>query len=98
MHWNSKEGLILTSALLMVTVLVTIFLQNSINSAIERKALSLGTKSEELKSFSEMVQDKGKKNTVTEPITQVKEPPISFTKKEIIEPPPVGSGKKWTPL
>jgi len=97
MHFNSKEGLIITSALIIVTILVTIFLQNSITKAIEKKAIALGSRSNEIESFSSLI-NKNKndpKDTVSE-IRTVVQP--SSKPQTSPSPPPIGSGKKWTPL
>ena len=97
MHFNSKEGLIITSALIIVTILVTIFVQNSITKAIEKKAIALGSRSNEIESFSSLI-NKNKndpKDTVSE-IRTVVQP--SSKPQTSPSPPPIGSGKKWTPL
>jgi len=104
MQFNSKEGFILTTALVAVTVLVTILLHNKVNNAIERRAKSLTCN--ELKTFGNIIeQNKNKTPTRQEsiPIESVASgsKPISVIPeipKTSPSPPPVGSGKKWTPL
>lgn len=98
MHFNSKEGFILTSALIVVTILVTVFLQNSITKAIERKAIALGSRSNEIESFSSLINrnkkdSKDSKDSISEII------PVPSSKSQTLSSsPPIGSGKKWTPL
>lgn len=94
MQWNSKEGILITSSLVIVTILMTIFVQNSLNRAIEKRALTIGRSKSEIDSFSSLVSRSP--HTVPEP-TQV-QPIIKSTVQPVVQPPPIGSGKKWTPL
>jgi len=103
MQYNSREGLILTTALVAVTVLVTILLHNKINNAIEMRAKSLT--SNELKTFGNIIENNSKPTRQFQ--TQESKPVQSIAPVASIEPinpeipnspPPVGSGKKWTPL
>ena len=103
MHFNSREGFILTTALVAVTVLVTILLHNRLNNAIERRAKSLT--SNELKSFSSIIErnkapirEIQKENVTPVKSTPVNSTTVSFSEIPETSPPPVGSGKKWTPL
>jgi len=95
MHWNSKEGIILTSALIVLTILITIFIHNSINKAIEKKALQLGGSKSEIDSFSSFVSN----NQVAETVPQIVQKTVpQVTMETPPPPPPIGSGKRWTPL
>ena len=108
MLYNSREGFILTTALVAVTVLVTILLHNKVNNAIERRAKSLT--SSELKTFGNIIENNNKptrqiktqesKQPVVSPIQSIA--PVASIEpiNPVIpkSPPPVGSGKKWTPL
>ena len=100
MQYNSREGFILTTALIAVTVLVTILLHNKVNNAIERRAKSLT--SSELKTFGNIIENNSKpKQFQTQESKPVVSPVASIEpiNPEIPQsPPPVGSGKKWTPL
>ena len=104
MQYNSKEGFILTTALLAVTVLVTILLHNKVNNAIERRAKSLT--SNELKTFGNIIENNSKptrqiqtQESVSKPVVSTVASPVASIEPEIPKsPPPVGSGKKWTPL
>ena len=105
MLYNSREGFILTTALVAVTVLVTILLHNKVNNAIERRAKSLT--SNELKTFGNIIENNNKptrqfQSQESKPVvSSVASPvaPIEPINPEIPKsPPPVGSGKKWTPL
>ena len=111
MQYNSREGFILTTALIAVTVLVTILLHNKVNNAIERRAKSLT--SNELKTFGNMIENNSKptrqfktQESVSKPVQSIEpvqsiapvESPISGNPEIPKSPPPVGSGKKWTPL
>ena len=98
MLWNSKEGIILTSALIALTILITIFIQNSINKAIEKKALQLGGSKSEIDSFSSFVSNnKLNQNQVVETVPQIVQKAVPQVTMET-PPPPIGSGKRWTPL
>ena len=105
MLYNSREGFILTTALVAVTVLVTILLHNKVNNAIERRAKSLT--SNELKTFGNIIENKPTRQFQTQESKPVVSPVKSIAPVASIEPispempkspPPVGSGKKWTPL
>ena len=112
MLYNSREGFILTTALVAVTVLVTILLHNKVNNAIERRAKSLT--SSELKTFGNIIENNSKptrkfQTQESKPVQSIApvqsiEPVQSIAPVESINPeipkspPPVGSGKKWTPL
>ena len=105
MQYNSKEGFILTTALVAVTVLVTILLHNKVNNAIERRAKSLT--SNELKTFGNIIENNNKptrqfQSQESKPVVSSVASPVASIEPinpEIPKsPPPVGSGKKWTPL
>ena len=110
MLYNSREGFILTTALVAVTVLVTILLHNKVNNAIERRAKSLT--SSELKTFGNIIENNNKptrqfQTQESKPIVSPAQSiapvqsiaPIESINPEVPKsPPPVGSGKKWTPL
>ena len=98
MQYNSREGFILTTALIAVTVLVTILLHNKVNNAIERRARSLT--SNELKTFGNMIENNSKPTRQLKTQESVSKPaPVQSIEPEpVASPPPVGSGKKWTPL
>ena len=109
MQYNSKEGFILTTALLAVTVLVTILLHNKVNNAIERRAKSLT--SNELKTFGNIIENNNKptrqfQSQESKPVVSSVASPVASPVASIEpinpeipkSPPPVGSGKKWTPL
>ena len=98
MQYNSREGLILTTALVAVTVLVTILLHNKINNAIEMRAKSLT--SNELKTFGNIIENNSKptRQFKTQESAQESKPAPVQSIEPVASPPPVGSGKKWTPL
>ena len=104
MLYNSREGFILTTALVAVTVLVTILLHNKVNNAIERRAKSLT--SNELKTFGNIIENNKptrqfqtqESKPVTSPVVSPVTPIESINPEVPKSPPPVGSGKKWTPL
>ena len=109
MQYNSKEGFILTTALVAVTVLVTILLHNKVNNAIERRAKSLT--SNELKTFGNIIENNNKptrqfQSQESKPVVSSVASPVASPVASIEpinpeipkSPPPVGSGKKWTPL
>ena len=98
MHFNSKEGLIITSALIIVTILVTIFLQNSITKAIEKKAIALGSRSNEIESFSSLINKNKNDSKEIRTVVQPSSKRPSSKPQTSPSPPPIGSGKKWTPL
>ena len=109
MLYNSREGFILTTALVAVTVLVTILLHNKVNNAIERRAKSLT--SNELKTFGNIIENNNKptrqfQSQESKPVVSSVASPVASPVASIEpinpeipkSPPPVGSGKKWTPL
>ena len=82
----TREGMLVLLAFMGITVCVTLFVQNSINKAIERRAISLSNND------SSMINALGKmagKN-------------VQKNKKNVQEnvpnKPPEGSGKRYTPL
>ena len=96
MLYNSREGFILTTALIAVTVLVTILLHNKVNNAIERRAKSLT--SNELKTFGNIIENNSKPTKQLQTQESVSKPAPVQSIEPVASPPPVGSGKKWTPL
>lgn len=88
-QWNSKEGVLIISAFVAVTVFVTLFLQKQINKAIERRALSLSSivegKSSMISALGNMVS---KKTDIIQPTSTEKS----------VKGPPEGSGRRYTPL
>lgn len=93
MDWYSKEGIVIVSAFIAITVFVTLFVQNSINRAIERRAMSLASgddgPSSMISALGNMVSGKAKAHSQT-----VSTSKTSKTSKT----PPEGSGKRYTPL
>ena len=82
----TREGMLVLLAFMGITVCVTLFVQNSINKAIERRAISLSNNDSSMinalgKMAGKNVQ-KNKKNV----------------KENLPNKPPEGSGKRYTPL
>lgn len=93
MDWYSKEGIVIVSAFIAITVFVTLFVQNSINRAIERRAMSLASgedgPSSMISALGNMVS--GKAQTVSTDSSKT-------SKTSTLKTPPEGSGKRYTPL
>ena len=79
----TREGMLVLLAFMGITVCVTLFVQNSINKAIERRAISLSNNdSSMINALGKMSGKKVKKNV----------------QENIPNKPPEGSGKRYTPL
>ena len=104
--WNSRDVIFVTIVITSITVIVTVLIQNKINMAIQEKALSMSMSPNPMHMMSALgnIEKKPRKvtNKLVKPVQQPVQNPvvsaIEYVKEASSDPPPVGSGKRWTPL
>ena len=104
--WNSRDVIFVTIVITSITVIITVLIQNKINMAIQEKALNMSMSPNPMHMMSALGNiDKKPRNVPTKkphvPVQTVQNPVVSaieHVKDYSSDPPPIGSGKRWTPL
>ena len=99
--WNSRDVIFVTVVIASITIVVTILIQNKINMAIQEKALQMNMSPNPMHMMSALGNINKPNKQKKLPVQIAEQNPIVSAiehVKEVSDPPPIGSGKRWTPL